>query len=101
MQLFTYRLGLLAPPAGVAKQRLTVTVGEQAPQQFELSPGDVSVEFKAGPAGEVVELSLDYVDDAGNDSANLEMEFTVEDKIAPAMPEGFGDLNQIAEENVE
>lgn len=101
MQTFTYRQGLLTPPAGVAQQRLTVVVGDAEPVEFLGPPDQESIDFKAGPVGATVKLSLDYLDAAGNDSANLTHEFVVEDKIAPAAPEGFGDLSQIAEENTE
>jgi hypothetical protein len=98
MQMFTYRQGLLTPPAGVAQQRLIVVVGDAEPVEITVGAEADAVDFKAGPVGVTVKLSLDYLDAAGNDSANLTHEFVVEDKIAPAAPEGFGDLSQIAEE---
>ena len=100
-QVFTYSLGLLTPPADVAKQRLVVTVDGVPSPELVLDASATSVEFDAGPAGASVTLSLDYLDAAGNDSENLEMSFVVEDKIAPAVPAGFGELVQTAEKTVE
>lgn len=48
-----------------------------------------------------MKLSLDYLDAAGNDSENLELEFDVEDKIAPSAPEMFGEITQVDEKVVE
>lgn len=99
-QLFTYRLGLLAVPAGVASQRLAVTVNGTDQTPIEISKDATEVEFKAGPVGAEVKLSLDYLDAGGNDSDNLEMPpFTIVDSVPPETPTGFGDLTQVSEED--
>lgn len=100
-KMFTYNLGLLPVPAGVAKQRLVVKRGEEViGDPVTVDAAATEVQFEAGPEGAEITLSLDYMDEAGNDSANLEMTFTVVDQVAPAAPEGFGDLTQVAEREV-
>ena len=99
-QLFTYRQGLLPVPAGVASQRLVVTVDGVSQEPVSIEAEATSVDFKAGPAGSSLTLSLDYLDGAGNDSANLEMTFVVVDGIPPEAPSGFGEMVQLAEETV-
>jgi len=99
-QLFTYRQGLLPAPTGVASQRLVVTVDGVSQEPISIEAEATSVDFKAGPAGASVTLSLEYLDGAGNDSANLEMTFVVVDGIPPEAPSGFGDMVQLAEEFV-
>lgn len=99
--VFVYELKLLTPPADVASQRLSVTVGDAEPVVQTVDRETTSINFEAGPAGARVKLSLDYLDAAGNDSENLELEFDVEDKIAPAAPAGFGEINQVDEKVVE
>lgn len=99
--VFVYELKLLTPPADVASQRLSVTVGDAEPVVQTVDRETTSINFEAGPAGARVKLSLDYLDAAGNDSENLELEFDVEDKIAPAAPAGFGEITQVDEKVVE
>lgn len=99
-KVFTYRQGLLTPPAGVASQRLVVTVDGVTQEPITVPASAESIEFRAGPEGASVTLSLDYLDDAGNDSGNVEASFVVTDTIGPAAPDGFGELSQIAEEEV-
>jgi hypothetical protein len=99
-QLFTYSQGLLAVPAGVATQRVNVSVDGVA-QDVQLLPADATeVIFKAGDVGATVVVTLDYVDAAGNDSGNAETTFVVADTTAPVAPEGFGVLSQTGEETV-
>lgn len=98
-QVFTYRQGLLPVVAGVASQRLVVSVDGVAQDPIELPAEATEAVFKAGPAGSVVTLSLDYLDAAGNDSLNAETSFVIVDGIPPAAPEGFGATEQIAEED--
>lgn len=100
-QLFTYKQGLLAVPAGVASQRLAVTVDGVSQEPVTIAADATDVEFKAGPVGASVTLSLDYLDSSGNDSANVETTFVVVDGIPPEAPAGFGEIAQIAEENVD
>lgn len=99
-QLFTYRQGLLPAPSGVATQRLSVTVDGVAQEPISVEGEATSVDFKAGPAGASVTLSLEYLDSAGNDSANLETTFIVVDGVPPEAPSGFGEIVQLAEEFV-
>lgn len=99
-QLFTYRQGLLPAPSGVATQRLTVTVDGVAQEPISVEGEATSIDFKAGPAGASVTLSLEYLDSAGNDSANLETTFIVVDGVPPEPPSGFGEIVQLAEEFV-
>lgn len=100
-QIFTYSLALLKPPAGVAQQRLTVKVDGVQTVEYLTGPETSAFKFEAGPVGADVVVSLDYLDAAGNDSANTELTFKVEDKIAPEAPEGFGELTQVAERTEE
>lgn len=99
-QVFTYRQGLLPAPSGIATQRLTVTVDGVAQEPISVEGEATSVDFKAGPAGASVTLSLDYLDAAGNDSDNFEATFVVVDGIPPEAPTGFGEVVQLAEEFV-
>ena len=99
-QVFTYRQGLLPAPSGVATQRLSVTVNGVAQEPISVEGEATSVDFKAGPAGASVTLSLDYLDAAGNDSDNFETTFVVVDGIPPEAPAGFGEVVQLAEEFV-
>jgi len=98
-KVFTYKQGLLAVPVGVASQRLVVTVDGVSGEPITIASEATDVEFKAGPEGVTVELSLDYLDSAGNDSANATTSFVVADAIGPDMPAGFGELVQTAEED--
>lgn len=100
-QIFTYSLALLKPPAGVDKQRLTVTVDGVKTLEYVTGPETPTFKFEAGPVGAKVVVSLDYLDAAGNDSANIEKAFEVVDGIPPEMPEGFGELTQVAERTEE
>jgi hypothetical protein len=98
--LFTYSQGLLAVPAGVVSQRVNISVDGVA-QGEQLLPADATEAiFKAGDVGATVVFNLDYVDAAGNDSANAETSFIVADAIAPDAPAGFGVLTQTGEETV-
>ena len=99
-QLFTYRQGLLPAPTGVASQRLVVTVDGVSQEPISIEAEATSVDFKAGPAGASVTLSLDYLDAAGNDGDNFETTFIVVDGIPPEAPSGFGEIVQLAEEFV-
>jgi len=99
-KVFTYRQGLLTPPAGVASQRLVVAVDGVSQEPVTVAADATSIDFKAGPEGATVVLSLDYLDAAGNDSANAEATFTVVDSIPPEAPVGFGEVTQIAEEEI-
>lgn len=99
-QVFTYRQGLLPAPSGIATQRLTVTVDGVAQEPISVEGEATSVDFKAGPAGASVTLSLEYLDAAGNDSDNFETTFVVVDGIPPEAPAGFGEVVQLAEEFV-
>lgn len=97
-KFFGYKLALLPVPAGVAQQRLVVKRGEEVLGDPITVGADVlSVEFEAGPEGAEITLSLDYLDDSGNDSTNLEQTFVVADTIAPDAPAGFGELVQTRE----
>lgn len=98
-KIFTYRQGLLPVPAGVASQRLVVTVDGTDQEPISIASDATEVEFKAGPEGATVKLSLDYLDSAGNDSGNVETEFVIVDSVPPAAPEGLGELSQISEED--
>ena len=98
-KLFTYRQGLLPVPIGVASQRLVVTVNGVAQEPLPITADADVVQFKAGPEGATVGLSLDYIDSAGNDSTNFEAEFVIVDGVAPDAPTGFGELAQIGEED--
>ena len=90
----------MAVPAGVATQRVNVSVDGVA-QDVQLLPADATeVIFKAGDVGATVVVTLDYVDAAGNDSGNAETTFVVADTTAPVAPEGFGVLSQTGEETV-
>ena len=99
-QVFTYKQGLLTPPAGVESQRIVVTVDGVAGEPIAVAADATDVEFKAGPAGVTVNLVLDYLDSAGNDSGNFEQQFVIVDGVPPEAPQGFGELTQIAEEEV-
>lgn len=96
-QIFTYSLALLEPPAGVAQQRLTVKVDGVQTVEYLTGPETSAFKFEAGPVGADVVVSLDYLDAAGNDSANVELAFKIVDQIPPDAPEGFGELTQVAE----
>jgi hypothetical protein len=98
-KVFTYRQELLPVKPGVAQQRLTVSVNGVAQEPQVLTADATSAEFKAGPEGAAVDLRLDYLDSAGNDSSDFESSFVVADTIPPAGPEGLGALTQIAEED--
>lgn len=100
-KVFVYIQSLLTPPAGVDKQRFIVTVDGVA-QEAQLVPASTtSVSFEAGPEGAIVGRTLDYLDAAGNDSANYEAEpFAVTDTIPPAGPTGLGDLVQVDEKEI-
>ncbi len=100
-QVFTYRQELLPVKPGVSGQRLTVTVDGVSQEPQSLGADATSADFKAGPTGASVELRLDYLDAAGNDSDDVTTTFVVVDGIPPAAPEGFGTITQIAEETVE
>lgn len=100
-KVFTNVQQLLAVTAiGVVQQRIVVSVDgtDQEPQL--LSVDATEFVFKCGPEGANVKLSLDYLDAAGNDSANFEDTFIVADEIPPDAPLGFGVRTQIAEEEV-
>lgn len=99
-KVFTYSQGLLPVKAGVDSQRLVVTVDGVETETISIASDATAVEFKAGPEGATVKLSLDYLDAAGNDSDNVEFEFVVVDQVPPETPDGFGKLAQIAEEEV-
>ena len=100
-KVFTYVQQLLAVTAiGVAQQRVVVSV-DGTDQEPQLLPVDATeVTFKVGPEGANVKVSLDYLDTAGNDSANFEDTFIVADEIPPEAPLGFGTRAQTAEEEV-
>lgn len=100
-KLFTYRQELLAVPVGVAGQRFTVKVDGVVKDTQALEASATEAIFKAGPEGATVEITLDYVDAAGNDSADLSHEFVIVDQVPPDAPVGFGGITQTAEENVE
>lgn len=99
-KVFTYVQQLLPPHSGVDKQRIVISVdgADQEPQLLDVT--DTEVTFKVGPEGANVKLTLDYVDAAGNDSANFEDTFIVADEIPPEAPLGFGLRAQTAEEDV-
>lgn len=97
-KVFTYSQALLPVKAGVDSQRLVVTVDGVDQEPILIASDATAVEFKAGPEGATVKLSLDYLDAAGNDSDNVEFEFVVVDQVPPETPDGFGSLKQIAEE---
>ena len=100
-KVFTYVQGLVPAPEGVANQRLTVEVdGVKQEPPIVVGRDSEAVEFKAGPEGATVVLTLDYLDEAGNDSGDISTSFVVADEIAPEAPVGFGTLTQIAEESV-
>ena len=99
-QVFTYVQGLITPPAGVANQRLVVSVDGTAQDPIIVDAAATSVEFKVGPAGATVVVSLAYEDAAGNVSDAIENQFVIVDKIPPVAPAGFGEITQTAEEDV-
>lgn len=106
-KLFTYKQALLPIPEdritnqGIVSQRLQVTVnGVEQPVPAVVDVRAESIEFKAGPVGASVDLKLDCLDAEGNDSNDVTVSFVVIDGVAPDAPEGFGELTQIAEEEV-
>lgn len=106
-QVFVFRQGLLPIPEakiknqGIVSQRLIVTVDGVAQEPIISEAEATSVIFKAGPAGATVTRSIDYLDNAGNDSDNFDAPaFVIIDGIAPEAPAGFGEVVQIGEEFV-
>lgn len=99
-KVFTYNQQLLPAHSGVDQQRIVVSVdGTDQEPQLLLADATEFV-FKVGPEGANVKLTLDYLDAAGNDSANFEDTFIVADEIPPDAPIGFGARTEIAEEEV-
>ena len=99
-KVFDYSLELLPVKPGVDSQRLVVTVDGTSRDPIALAADATSVTITDLPEGSSVTLSLDYLDSAGNDSANVEVALIVTDEIGPDAPDGFGALTQIAEREV-
>jgi hypothetical protein len=99
-KVFDYSLELLPVKPGVDSQRLVVTVDGTSRDPIALAADATSVTITDLPEGASVTLSLDYLDSAGNDSANVEVALIVTDEIGPDAPDGFGALTQIAEREV-
>lgn len=98
MDILKYEAALPAVPPNtdVASQVLVVTVDGTARTPQELS-GTASIATFEVPQDSAVDLSLTYVDDAGNVSAPRTQSFVAVDTIAPTEPGPFGEIQVIGE----
>jgi hypothetical protein len=97
MDFLTYQATLPVVPAGtdIDLQSLVITVDGAATTQ-ELSKEATTATFEV-PQGSDVELSLLYVDDAGNASDPRTQSFVATDTIAPEAPGPFGEIKIVSE----
>lgn len=99
MLVYQATLPALPDPLGdVSKQRLVVTADGASVLDAELDLTAVtSPEFSVADNA-AVNLSLTYIDDAGNASAPSEQAFTAMDTIPPNAPGAFGEITLVREE---
>lgn len=98
-KVYGYELPLLPVKPDTAAQRLVIAV-DGVESTIVLNADSDLFEFGGCPLGSTVDITLDYLDEAGNDSGNVTMSFVVEDKTAPETPDGFGELRQVSETEI-
>lgn len=98
MDLLKYRAIFPTVPEGtdITQQQFTVTANGTAQEPQILDASAPSAEFEV-EQGAAVTLSLVYIDDGGNKSAERATSFTAQDTIPPQAPEGFGPIELIGE----
>lgn len=98
MSLLTYEATLPAIPGGtdIDEQSLVVTVDGTARDPQLLGQDATTATFEV-PQGSSVDLSLKYIDDAGNESAPRTQSFVAIDTIPPEAPGVFGEIRLIGE----
>lgn len=101
MDLHTYEATLPTVPTGtdIASQHLVVTVdgAEQSTQELGI---DATTATFTVPENSTVKLTLDYHDNAGNESGKAEQEFVAIDTIPPDAPGPFGEIKLVSERTV-
>jgi hypothetical protein len=98
MDFLTYEADLPTVPDGtdMQEQRFSVVVDGGAPADQTLDKAATVATFEV-PQGSAVDISLVYVDDAGNVSAPRTQAFTAVDTITPESPGDFGEVRVVSE----
>lgn len=93
-----YRANFPAMPAGtdVVKQVFTVHIDGATQPAQELAKDATFAEFEV-PQNSSVDVSLKYVDEAGNESQPQTQSFVAIDTIAPDAPGAFGAIELLSE----
>ena len=100
MSYLKYRLELLEPTPDTVQQRIEIRRGgSEDVQTIMLDVNDRELVFDVRQ-DDPYELSLVYVDDAGNDSLPAILSGVAVDTLPPAPPSGFGSLTLIAEQQI-
>ena len=96
---YSAKLPVVPELTDVVSQKFEVVVDGVATVQ-ELAVGVDVAEFEVSQNSNV-DLSLSYVDDAGNVSSKVTQSFVALDTIAPDAPGAFGEITLIGERQVE
>ena len=96
--VLTYKLTMNEVSVDVETQELSVVVDGGDPEVHVVEASVSVVEFSV-PQDSKVDLSLIYVDDAGNKSEPAMMSFIAEDTLPPEMPDTVGVVELVSEED--